>query len=319
MNDSINSVLVVGGTGFIGGAVIKALLAAGIPTTALAFVDRDQPVRLASVEGLEILTVASSRTEHLAPALAGRRFNHVINLAAGGVGPGGRNPDDMMDSNAGLLSRLLEAVSSSPPKIFLHTGSWSEYAPPHNKERLTEDHPLEARSVYGVAKAAATTAGTGLAASLGIPFVTLRLFHVFGPGEAAHRLNPYLIDRLSAGKPAALSPGDQVRDFVFVGDVAQAYIAAVQAPDFEKHSAYNISSGQPVTVRHAAEVVADALGRPRDLLHFGALSARQDEAPWVVGDNARFAEAAGWRASTSLRDGVEQTVAAAGTGSNKHG
>ena len=120
---------------------------------------------------------------------------------------------------------------------------------------------------------------------------------------------PHIIARLGAREGADLTSGLQMRDFVYVGDVIDALAAA---GDMESESSiYNVCSGEPVTVRRAAEALADAMDAPRDLLRFGALPDRADETPWMVGDGRRFRAASGWAPRTSLEDGARLTVEAA--------
>ena len=319
MSNSDLSVLVVGGTGFIGRSVIRKLLAGGFQTTALALAGRGQADRLSSVAGLNVLAVPSASPADLGDGLAGRRFDYIVNLASAGVDPADRTAEALEDGNSVFLTRLLEAVSAHPPTLFIHAGSWSEYAPPIDQTPISEDHRLDHDAGYGGAKANAERDGSACAAGLGIAFVTLRLFHIYGPGEPEHRLTPYLLSTLASGQIAELSPGDQVRDFVFIDDAAEAFIAALNAGQRLAGGAYNVCSATPVSVRHVVETLADILGRPHDTLHFGALPPRPDEAAWVVGDNGNFEKATGWRPGHNLEQGLKKTVTAARAGDNGHG
>ena len=161
--------------------------------------------------------------------------------------------------------------------------------------------------------------GLACAVGLGIPFVTLRLFHVYGPGEADHRLTPYLMSSLTAGCVADLSSGDQVRDFLFVDDVADAFIAALSSGRMIADSAYNVCSGIPVSVRHVSQMFCDTLGCSHDMLRFGALPARPDEAPWVVGDGTLFEKATGWRPEHTLEQGLRKTMSLSRTEGGSNG
>lgn len=308
MSESKATVLVGGGTGFIGKVLLRRLVAAGYRTTALVFADRGQRARLPQLDGMAVIEAASPQAIDLDATLDGPTPEVVINLAAGGVRPEDRGSAALADGNRELLSRMLEAFSTSPPRLFIHAGSWSEYAPAEAGAPITEDHPLQGGSGYGGAKAEAEQSGRALAADRGIPFVTLRLFHVYGPGEPGHRLMPYLIERLADGRSVELTPGDQVRDFLFVDDAADAFLAAAHAQTLGTGDAYNVCTGEPVTVRHVVEAVADAMAAPRALLRFGALPHRADESPWMVGCNERFTTAAGWRPRVSLEDGIRRIL-----------
>ncbi|CAI8408149.1 MAG: dTDP-6-deoxy-L-talose 4-dehydrogenase (NAD(+)) [Gammaproteobacteria bacterium] len=112
-----------------------------------------------------------------------------------------------------------------------------------------------------------------------IEFAWARLFYLYGQGEDARRLVPYLRARLSAGEPADLTSGSQIRDYLDVAD-AGAQIAALGLS--EVCGAVNICSGHPLTVRKLAEQIADEYGR-RDLLRFGVRADNQFDPPCVVG------------------------------------
>ena len=307
------SVMVAGATGFIARALFRCLETLEIPARALVFTDRKQQKRIPRRAGLEIHEASSTDTASMQQAFRKAAPEIVVNLAAGGVSPDERQPDNLGAGNEGLLSRLLEACAKNPPRLFLHAGSWSEYGPADENALITEDHPVTPTSEYGAAKAAATHLGSTLAPELGVPMATLRLFHVFGIGERDYRLIPSLMKGLNAGLPVDLTPGDQVRDFIYVDDVADAFAAAWDAADLEPYQVFNVCSGSPVTVRAVAENVADAMDKPRDLLNFGALEKRDDEEPWVVGDNAKFAGATGWRPRITLDEGIRRMVADGGS------
>jgi nucleoside-diphosphate-sugar epimerase len=215
----------------------------------------------------------------------------------------------MINGNIGVMSRLIQGLSHSSPRVILHAGSWSEYADSNGSDPIGEDRPIWPRSVYGAAKASATIFGNALARETGLPFVTLRLFNVFGIGEAPSRLIPYLIDRLGASEYADLTPGDQVRDLTYVDDVVDAILLAAEA-GLEPYTAYNVCSSRPTAVKWIAETVADIMHKPRNLLRFGSIPRRTDEPLEVVGDNTKFVSATGWEPKTTVATGVELMVAA---------
>jgi nucleoside-diphosphate-sugar epimerase len=173
---------------------------------------------------------------------------------------------------------------------------------------LREDHPLRPASLYGAAKAAATLYGTALARELSIPFIVLRLFGVFGRGERAERLIPYLINQLKDDHPVDLTPGEQVRDVVYVDDAVDALVAAAETRNLEPGGVYNVCSSQPKRVAEIAETVADAMQKPRPLLRFGARPYRAHEPMWLVGDNRRFTAATHWQPRTTLAEGVQRML-----------
>ena len=179
---AIRSALVVGGTGFIGSALLRRLVAEGVEAHALTF--RDRVPKLLSAG--RPLASASSSVEDLAAVFSGYHFDTVFHLAAAGVAPGHRSLDSLVEGNLGLLTRVLESLSVSPPGAFIFTGSCAEYSEAPPGTLIAEDWPTLPNNLYGGSKAAATILGTALARKLEMPFATLRLFHVFGPGESSY-------------------------------------------------------------------------------------------------------------------------------------
>ncbi|WP_437908398.1 NAD(P)-dependent oxidoreductase [Sorangium sp. So ce327] len=314
MSAGLGAVLVTGATGFIGAALAARLAATGARTACIVRAESPRRARLADIAGVEVLPVASFSTPELARAVAAIRPEVVFHLAASGVSPSERDPELVVDGNVGLTTRLLAALAEIEPHRparFLHAGSCSEYAPAQEPARLREDHPLDPACVYGAAKAAAYLCGKAVAARLRIPFVALRLFGVYGPGEGPSRLIPHLIARFRAGEAPALTPGAQARDLTYVDDVVEALIAAATSRGLESGRAYNVCSGAPVRVREVAERVARAAGWPGDDLGLGRLPYRDGEPMWIVGDPSHFAEATGWRPRIALDEGVRRMIEAA--------
>jgi nucleoside-diphosphate-sugar epimerase len=108
---------------------------------------------------------------------------------------------------------------------------------------------------------------------------------------------------LQEGVPARLTGGEQVRDLLYVDDVADALITMGTAAAWP-NSVYNVCSGKAVSIREVGETAARVIGGPADLLRFGALPYRPDEEMWIVGDNARLTRDFGWAPQTSLEQGL---------------
>ena len=255
------------------------------------------------------IEIAGFEPRALRESLKGISPDVVFNLASAGVNPADREPLAMLDGNVHLLAGLLYSLDSGKPRRFIHTGSCSEYAPAEPGHRLTENDPVGPASLYGAAKLCASIYGAALAAERRIAFLNLRLFGVFGVGEAPYRLVPYLIGKLRQDQPVDLTPGEQCRDWLYVDDVVDSLLAAATSDGLAESGIFNVCSGQGTRVRELAEQVADTMKKPRDLLRFGARPYRPDESMWIVGDNRRFTEATGWLPRVSIAEGIRRMVA----------
>jgi UDP-glucose 4-epimerase len=297
--------LVIGATGFLGTELVRRLRAAGVPTHSLLFLNR---ARRTAPPG-EVIESRSPAAVDIRAALDDTRFDCVYHVAAAGVSPAERDPQTLLDGNLGLVSNVMMALASQPPRRFIYTGSCAEYSRAEPPQRIPEEHPTLPGNVYGASKAAATIWATALAQKLGIPLVTLRLFHIYGPTEAPSRLVPYLVDCLRNDVRAKLTKGEQYRDALYIDDAVSALLAAGAAQTLPQ-SVYNVCSGLPVTVRELADTAARVLGKSTDFLEFGALPYRPDEEMWIVGDNRKFLRDTTWTPTVALEDGLAQVVRA---------
>jgi UDP-glucose 4-epimerase len=308
MSGNLRSALVTGSTGFLGSVLVNRLVAEGVEVTCLVRAQsiskatpfaNDPRIRIVEVEGTDL----ESR-------LAGISADVVFNLASYGVRETERDTDRLIEGNLSNLLGLMRATADWPLRRFVHTGSCSEYGFPEKDGTLVaEAHPIQPKSLYGAAKAASVLCGNAWALSLNVPFVTLRLFGVFGTREGPHRLVPSVISRLLDDQPVDLTGGEQVRDLLFEDDVASAFLAAASSEGLKSGEVYNVCASQPTRIRDVGEFIASVMEKSRDLLRWGARPYRADEPMWLVGDNRRFKAATStWSQTISVHDGVRRMV-----------
>lgn len=181
-----------------------------------------------------------------------------------------------IDCLSGTLQLAKGAVSAGV-KRFVGIGTCFEYD--LSDGLLSTDTPLKPLTPYAGAKVATYSALSQYLPEEKMEFLWGRLFYLYGEGEDMRRLVPFIKSRLSEGKVADLTSGNQIRDFLDVKDAAQM-IAELALGN--EQGAINICSGEPITVRQLAEKIADEYGR-RDLLNFGARANNYMDPPKVVG------------------------------------
>jgi UDP-glucose 4-epimerase len=292
-------VLVTGGTGFIGRHLIGYLTAQGHEVTAL----QRSSEHLAGV--VETITVTDLSPNTVTRALAGHRFDWLFHLAGYGVIPTDRAIGPMFGINVDVTRQLVQEAASWPARAVVVAGSGSEYDLTDVDAPVTEDHRLEAFKLYGASKAAGTLTALSVARHLELPLGVGRIFGVFGPGEPAHRLLPSLVRGLRSGHRVPLSEGRQRRDFLFVQDVVTALDAIARLLETEPGQlVLNVATGQPVSVRRFAEMVALALDAPLSLLGFGDLPMRPDDTRCFSGDPMLLTSRTGWIPRHELGEGI---------------
>jgi nucleoside-diphosphate-sugar epimerase len=201
------------------------------------------------------------------------------------------------------LMNLIDGIDRDRLKGWVNIGSSDEYgssaAPQSENDR---EQPI---SPYSLGKTAATHLLQMLHRTEGFPGVTLRLFLTYGPGQTDRRLLPSIIRSCLAGDKFATSEGAQLRDFCFIADTVEAIFSALLAPAAHG-DVINIGSGQPVAIRQVVERVADLVGGGEP--EFGALPYRPGESMALYADAQKAQNLLGWRATTSLDDGLRQTI-----------
>jgi nucleoside-diphosphate-sugar epimerase len=166
-----------------------------------------------------------------------------------------------------------------------------------------EDAPISPANAYAAAKLAAEECCRDAATRFGTPSAMLRLFNVYGPGQRPPFLVPAVVDAVATGKPIELKMPDAVRDFVFVDDVARAFVAAVDWSGSGAR-AINIGSGSGTRVRDLFAMVAELLGKSPD---WTPTEERSTEVQSSVADIERAHAELGWRPAVGLEAGLRAT------------
>jgi nucleoside-diphosphate-sugar epimerase len=233
----------------------------------------------------------------------------VFHLAAAGVAYGSGSTSELLTVNTAGSAAILEASAELvPPARVVMAGSGFEYQPQERPMRETD--PLDRASAYTLSKVAAADAARLLSSQ--IPVTILRLFGVYGPGERPPRIVPFVVRCARTGAPVDLTTGDQIRDYAYVGDVAEAFLRAGEVERAPGLQILNVGSGHPVSVRGMVEALADILKTAglRAELRFGARPQRGDERCFYAPDLAALRRELGWTPPTTLRAGLEHTVEA---------
>ena len=238
--------------------------------------------------------------------LARNRPDVLVHLAMAYQPPGVAPSPEVDDVNFRSTVRLAEQFFLAGGRRFVFAGTCFEYG--HlDLEQIPETAPCRPTYGYAAAKAKAGEAVLSLADRLGCEGLVLRVFSPYGPLEDAARIVPQLIRASLRGDALSLSPGEQVRDYTQVGDVAAAFVAAAthSAP---RHGVYNVCTGIGLSLRELASCIERAARRPLRLL-WGAQPYRTGEMMRLVGDPAAAERDLGWRPRLSLGDGLAETVA----------
>ncbi len=167
-----------------------------------------------------------------------------------------------------------------------------------------QETPLQPATLYGQCKSRVASFLEQYSRKHGVYSAWGRIFFVYGPYEDPCRFVPSIMRSLLENKPALCTHGTQCRDFLYVKDVASAFVALLES---DVIGAVNISSGQPVVLKDVIYRIADMLHR-RELIQLGSLAAPKNETRQIVGDNHRLTDEVGWRPGYDLETGLAQTM-----------
>lgn len=254
-------VLLTGATGFVGRQVLRALAERGFRVRAV--VRNGKQSQLSTLKNIETVVttpdIFAENADWWKEVCTG--IDTVIHVAwyaePGKYLQSAKN----LDCLTGTL-HLAKGAAQARVRRFIGIGTCSEYD--LTEGMLSVDTPLRPLTPYAGSKAAAFMALSQWLPHQNVEFAWCRLFYLYGEGEDARRLAPYLRAKLATGEPAELTSGNQIRDFLDVRDAGRM-IAEIALSN--ENGPVNICSGIPITVRQFAEQIADEYGR-RDLLKF---------------------------------------------------
>lgn len=260
-------VLVTGGTGFVGSWLTAALVQAGAMVVVLV---RDRP-RQTLFDLLDLpgqVTTVSGAVEDL--PLVERVLNEYeveacFHLAAQAiVGAAGRSPLSTFETNVRGTWTLLEACRRVPGVARVVIASSDKAYGDQLTLPYTEETPLAGRFPYDASKACADLIARSYAATYGLPVTIARCANIYGGGDLNFsRLVPGTIRSVLLGEaPVIRSDGTPVRDYLYIDDAVQAYLALGKRADAAgvRGEAFNFGTAEPVAVLALVKKIIEAAG-----------------------------------------------------------
>jgi UDP-glucose 4-epimerase len=236
-----------------------------------------------------------------APAVARFAPEAVLHLAWQGTGSADRENPVQVENVAWTVSLLREAAASGARR-FVGVGSQAEYGPQNHA--VDEGAPTRPTSLYGAAKLAAGLLTLALSQRVAVAAAWVRLFSVYGPGEKGTLLAD-LTEALRSGRELPLTECEQLWDYLFVEDAAEALV--LLAADSTATGIYNLGSGRVVRLKDVVSRVSRELS-PRTPMVFGARPYPPDQVMHLQADIRRLTETTGWKPRTDLDDGLHRLL-----------
>lgn len=295
--------VVTGGAGFIGSHLVDLLLAKGYTVRVVDDLSGGHISNLAQHEASRRLEVAEEdicRLDPTSPIFAGARY--VFHLAAiGDIVPSIERPIDYMAINVQGTVRVLECARHAGVRKLVYTASSSCYGLADTP--TSEDHPIAPQYPYALSKYFGEQATFHWRQVYGLPVNSICVFNAYGPrvrttGAYGAVFGVFLRQKL-AGKPfTVVGDGTQSRDFVYVTDVAEAFLAAAETDIAGER--FNVGAGAPQSVNRLVALLGGEVTY---------VPKRPGEPDCTFADIAKIKKRLGWRPKTAFKEGVAHMLA----------
>lgn len=293
-------VLVAGGRGLVGSAIVRELTARGI-----SHIDTPSSKELDLRDRKAVFDYLAEHTPDV-----------VIDAAAkvGGIHANDTYPAEFLSDNLLIQVNLMDAAAQAGVDKFVFLGSsciYPKFAPQPIPESSLLSGELEpTNSAYAVAKIAGIQQVQAHRKQYGRPWISAMPTNIYGPGDNFHpedsHVVPALIRRFHEAKrdnaPQVViwGSGTPLREFLYSEDLARAVIHLLE--HYDSDDIINVGSGQEVSIRELAETISDVVGYEGELVFD---STKPDGTPRKLLDNSRI-EALGWAPEVSLREGLSR-------------
>lgn len=307
-------VLVTGGTGFIGSHVVEKLVANNAEVTVL---DRIRNGAIKNIAHLKdsVRFISGDCADSATAQAACKGQNIVMNLAAkvGGIAYNRTHQATMLSDNLAIASAMLEAARITSVERFLVVSSACIYPSdariPTPESEGFRSEPEPTNGGYGWAKRMAEKLGMYYAEQYGMKVGIVRPYNAYGPRdhfdpEKSHVI-PALIKRVLDGENPLVvwGSGNQTRAFLYVEDFAEGLISAIEK--YPVADPVNIGSDEEVSVRKLVEMIVSASGKDTKIVFD---TSKPDGSPRRNSDNSKAEKVIGFRAKTSLLEGLNKTI-----------
>ena len=298
-------ILVTGGAGFIGSHTVDALVAAG--THEVSVLDSLSSGKREQVNPAVRFYEADLRNaEAILPILEREKPEVIYHLAAQ-MDVRRSVADPALDAGINLVGFLnvMEAARRNGLRRVVFASTGGAIYGEQEQFPCDEGHPRRPVSPYGVAKLATEAYLFFYKVQYGVDYVALRYANVYGPRQDPHGeagVVAIFCGRMLGSMPSTIfGDGEQTRDYIFVGDVARANVAALGA---KASDAFNIGTGVETSVNQLYRSLASAAGVKTPPSY---APARPGEQRRSVISPARAGQVLGWRPEVTLDDGLERT------------
>lgn len=295
-------VMITGPTGSIGTALAELLTARGCEVYTICRPGSENICLLKEHSCLHILEKDISCLEDLPEDLEGG-FDAFFHLAWSGTFGEARNAPDLQMKNIQYTLEAVKVAKDLGCKVFVGAGSQAEFG--HYDQPAGEKTPPRPFTLYGAAKLAAGHMSSVYGKSLGIRHSWVRIFSVFGPGDDPGTLASTLIREFQKGSSPSLTKGEQIWDFLYSYDAAEALIAVAEKG--QDGAFYSLGSGEQKPLRDYVLEMRDLID-PRVEIGFGEKPYGENQVMFLSADSTRLKKDTGFTPRYTFAEGIQDLL-----------
>lgn len=298
--------MITGGAGFIGSHLVRRLLKEG----SNVFILTRKTTNLSRLKDIlpqiKIIYDDLSDPIRLKKSLSEANPFGVFHCAASNIKSGVSAPEsDLVKVNLLGTINLLNALKETDYKFFINCGTLVEYGTKNHPPKETDRcEPVEA---YALSKLAATLYSQAIAKSEGRPIITFRLFTPYGPGMEEGRLIYEVVKRALENREIVLTQPEVNRDFIFIDDVIDLYLEAMEKAKSLGGEIFNLGSSQAVTLKELVKLVINLTNSQSEIKWGSAQEVSYDRACWQA-DMRKSFRSFSWRPHFELKTGIHRMI-----------
>ncbi|MCQ2481966.1 MAG: NAD(P)-dependent oxidoreductase [Clostridia bacterium] len=304
----MNTAIVTGSTGMLGIALINKLLEENVRVVAVARPGSSRIANIPSDERVTVIEIALKDIINLPVALKAKGITQAdsfFHFGWDGTFGDARNNMDGQLINVKASVDAVRAAAELKCEVFLGAGSQAEYGRVADGIKLSAATPTNPENGYGIGKLCACHMTRVEAHKFGIRHIWTRILSVYGPYDGLHTMVMSGIGNLMDGLKASYTKGEQMWDYIYCKDAANAfYLAATKGKD---GSVYPIGSGNVRPLKDYITDIRDAVN-PSAELGFGEVDYYPGQVMYLCADISSLTEDTGFIPQYSFAEGIKETV-----------
>ncbi len=288
------TILVIGGTGFIGHHLLKKATDLGWSSYCIS---RKKVIKKRFIKKVKYINLDINKKKNFKEIFK-REYNYVVDL---------RSPSM---ASTYLINEFVKIMSEKKIEKFIYVGSSAEYGN-LNKLYLSENLNCKPVSIYGKKKLETTKNLLKIYKKNPFPIIILRLFQVYGPNDDKNKIIPFIIESCLKNKKFKLTKGYQTRDFCHINDVIRAIILFLKSRKKTLFgNIFNVGSGKSITIKRLVKMIKKNIEYGQPI--FGAKKISKKEVIFSKSSTSKIKKYINWKSKISLEKGLKKLIYHAG-------